>query len=581
MAGPSAAFLQALNAQLAGVPQNTLDIPADTITPAGAKYAAPPAVYNAPQSSAWVPPSDPFGAAQAPQTNASGVPNPPLDANPIPLPPTGTYGKDVPAGPPSPSAPAAPAGGGPSASPRPDVPPDVQFRSVGNVGAAPAREVATRGPTQNALLDRSFAYPMAAAADIRDRTTEQAGREQSMHEEIASHALERQAAFERQAQRRAMEMQALQADYQETIGQLSRFKLDHNRAWNNTSTLDKVGALALVMLGSIGTGNDPGKNIVLKSIMGTIEDDVERQKMSYQQGLDVAKGQQTAFSMAMQRYNSEDAAYHAALAAGQEAVASKIAGMNAQWKGVDAQNQADHIMGQLMMASDQNKAAGLKYLQPTMGSPKYKMYFRGKEAPGFYNEAKAQEKFEKYALDPDVEADKQMLGGAIQSKLQSQKSELEFQKNLAQHVVVLPNGEQIIAPTDKDKEKLQKLSTAVDNAQQLVKEAKEIRSHIGWHIDPAAIKRLNGIQSELTLAFKERGELGALSGPDMDLARGATGRITDHIAPGIDEQLDQFNSRTQAALRNYAKTIPGAPPKTSGQAPSGFVPDIPAHQGAR
>jgi hypothetical protein len=421
MAGPSPAFLAALNAGLA--PQPTLDIPADTITPQGAAYAPAPAVYNAPQSQAWQPPADPFGTSQAP-TNASGVPNPPLDSKPVPLPPTGTYGKQGTYGPPNPAAtpvgapvdqPVQPAQG--------DLPPDVQFSPVAS-GGSPAREVSTRGPKQEALMERSFEHPMLANEQIRDRSQEQALREQQMYEHEANVALERQAAFERQAARRAQELQMLQADYQQTISDLSRFKVDNNRVWNNTSTLDKIGATLLAIIGGAAAGPG-GNNIVLQSLMGTINEDVDNQKRAYEAGLDFAKGQQTAYGMAMQRFNSEDAAYHAAMAAGQEAVAMKIAGMKAQWKGTDSANQADAVAGDLLFKADQNAAAGLKYLQPTMGSTKYKMKIRGYELPDPVTGAEANRLTVEHAVKTGERADDELLKGGVQSRLQSQKAQAE------------------------------------------------------------------------------------------------------------------------------------------------------------
>lgn len=427
MAGPTPAFLAALNAGLAPGPEPTLDIPADTISPHGAKFAPPPAVYSAPQSTAWVPPSDPFGTAQTPPPpNASGVPNPPLDAKPVPLPPTGTYGMDNPRQPtsftrtdPTQEPSSTPAD---SAAAAPPMNPDVQYAPV-VTGGSPAREINTRGPQQEALLQEQYMPPIMATESVRERSVQQAAAEQAMHEEHAKQALDRQAAFERQAARRAQEMQILQADYQNTITELSRFKVDNNRVWNNTSTLDKIGALALVLLGGVGAGTSG--NIVLQSIMGNIQEDVDKQKEAYQRGLDLAKGQQSAFSMAMQRYNSEDAAYNAALAAGQEAVAAKISGMNAQWKGTDAQNHADALVGQLASSAIRTRAEGLKYLQPTGGSTKYKMFVRGQERPGYATEAGAQAVFDKYQADPAVKGDEQLLGGAIQANLQSQKSLVE------------------------------------------------------------------------------------------------------------------------------------------------------------
>lgn len=576
MAGPSVDFLTALN--------NGLDLrryapaPAAPVMMDGSNSVSAPAPVPGPSLLPPAPPGPPPDAAPPPSPvdSALGMLDlrryAPAGPPPPPPPPAGSPGVAPPSkemfGPPNPNA--QPASMPQEQQPQQDISPDVQFSPVTS-GGSPAREVSTRGPKQEALLDRSFEHPLIANEQIRDRNTEMAGREAEMYEQQAAQALERQAAFERQAQRRAQEMQMLQADYQQTIGELSRFKLDNNRVWNNTSTLDKIGATLLAIIGGVAAGPG-GNNIVLQSINGTIQEDVDNQKRAYEQGLELAKGQQSAFGMAMHRYQSEDAAYHAALAAGQEAVAAKINGMKAHWKGAQSQNEADAVAGDLLFKADQNKAAGMKYLQPTMGSTKYKMTVRGQEIPGLVSEDKAQGYTIEHAVKPGEEADKALLGGAIQGRLQSQKAQLDAQKAGKDHIVVLPNGDEIAAPTDKDAEKLRTLSMAVDNAQQLVAEAKRIRKSAGWHLDPGSIRRLEGIQSELTLAFKDRGGLGALSGPDMDLAVGATGKVANHVAPGIEAQLDQFTGRTNAALRNYVKTIKNAPPKSAGVMPGSFQP---------
>jgi hypothetical protein len=420
-------------------------------------------------------------------------------------------------------------------------------------------------------MERSFEHPMLANEQIRDRSQEQALREQQMYEHEANVALERQAAFERQAARRAQELQMLQADYQQTISDLSRFKVDNNRVWNNTSTLDKIGATLLAIIGGAAAGPG-GNNIVLQSLMGTINEDVDNQKRAYEAGLDFAKGQQTAYGMAMQRFNSEDAAYHAAMAAGQEAVAMKIAGMKAQWKGTDSANQADAVAGDLLFKADQNAAAGLKYLQPTMGSTKYKMSIRGQEVPGLVSEDKAQGYTIEHAVKPGEEADKALLKGGIDSRLQSQKATLDAQKAAKEHIVVMPNGDEVGAPDEPTAKQLRTLATAVNNANSLVNEAREIRKGSAWRVPGSnARARLETIESELTLSFKDRGGLGALSGPDMDLARGGTGQVTSQLGTA-DAKLDAFAKHTNNALRGYVKTIRGAPANSAGTMPASFRP---------
>lgn len=556
MAGPSPAFLAQLNAGLGAAPPAGTPPPDPFAAGLAQLGAAPPPVSNEP----------PLRSGDATLYSPASVGGPPIQIPGVSPPPTAE------AGPPSPGPDAGPVQAGPSGGPTTPYlqanPGDVEFAPV-QVGAQPAREVPIRGPKQNALLDRSFEHPLVAAQEIGQRSTEQAAREREMYDAQAEHYQEQEAAMMRVQARRQQELQHLRDSYLQTIDRLSTMKVDSGRVWNNASTMDKIGATLLVMLGSFGGS---GTNLPLQSVMGKINDDVENQKRAYDLGLNLAKGQQTAYAMAMDQYGSEDAAYHAAMAAGQQAVAAKIAGMGAQWKGTEAQNKAQALQGEILSAADQNRAAGLRYLQPTPGATKYQMMIRGQRVPGLVSEDKAQGYTVEHGVKPAERVDEALVKGGIDQSTEAMKLQAQNEKAQKQHAVVLPNGEILYAQNDKQAEKAQTLATAVSNANDLVQEAKRIRSGSGWMTPYSKEqKRLESIQSELTLAFKDRGGLGALSGPDMDLALSATGDITSR-SPNADAKLDSFANHTSGALRNFVKTIPGAPPKSSGVMPSGFQP---------
>jgi hypothetical protein len=539
MAGPSPAFLAQLNAGLAP-------------DPFAAGAAAAGYAPAAPQAPAAPPESALYGGAST-------------DAPPIPMP---GVPQPAPAGPPAqPASAPPPPPRGESGSPYLQANPgDVEFAPVHTPGS-PAREVPVRGPQQNALLERSFEHPLAASEAVAQRSVEQADRERSMYERQAEQFEEQQAAMMRVQARRQQELQQMRSHYMDTIDRLSNFQVDNNRLWNNSTTMDKIAALLLITMGAGGGGKE---SLTLKAMQKRIQDDVDSQKFEYETGLNYAKGQQTAYAMAMEQYGSEDAAYHAAMSAGQQAVAMKVAGMNAQWKGTDAQNKAQAIQGELLMQADQNKAAGLKYLQPTAGGTKYQMRVRGQMVPGLVSEERAQGYTVEHGVKPAERVDEALVKGGIDQTTQAMKLRADQAKAEKQHAVVLPNGETLYAQNDKQAEKAQTLSAAVSTANDLVNEAKQIRKGNAWLVPYSKDqKRLEAIQSELTLAFKDRGGLGALSGPDMDLALGATGDITSR-GQNSDAKLDSFAAHTNGALRNYVKTIPGAPPRSSGVMPGSF-----------
>jgi hypothetical protein len=538
MAGPSSAFLAQLNAGL-------------TPDPFAAGAAAAGYAPAAPQS----PPAPPESALYG------GVST---DAPPVPMPGVPQSAPPPNNSPTTPANAAPPPRRGESESPYLQANPgDVEFAPVTTPGS-PAREVPVRGPKQNALLERSFEHPLAAAEGVAQRSTEQADRERLMYERQAEQHEEQQGALMRVQARRQQELQQIRTHYMDTIDRLSNFQVDNNRLFNNASTLDQIGATALILLGAAFGGKD---SMVLKAAQKRIQDDVDNQKLSYEAGLNYAKGQQTAYAMAMDQYGSEDAAYHAALSAGQQAAAAKIAGLNAQWKGTDAQNKAQALQGEFLMAADQNKAAGLKYLQPTAGGTKYQMRVRGQMVPGLVSEERAQGYTVEHGVKPAERVDEALVKGGIEQTTEAMKLRAQAERAQKQHQVVLPDGETLSAPDEKTALQVRTISTAVLNAQQLVRTAKKIRSDASWHVSPSKKAELKNIEAELKLAFKDRGGLGALSGPDMELSEGATGKVTDHVAPGIDAQLDMFEARTNAALRNLVRTIPGAPTKSSGVMP--------------
>lgn len=544
MPGPSPGFLAQLNAGLA----------ADPFAAGAASAGIAP--HGAPNADATL-----MGGG----ASVGGAPLVIPGVQPAPAPP--------PAGPPAPpmgQPPAVPVGM-PGAGAEDDgrlgraMPNDVQFAPVHTPGA-PAREAETRGPQQKALIAGSYMPGLEAADRIEKRSGETAQHEVATYEAQAAKYLEQQSAMERVAARRQFELQQMQADYDKTIQDIGKFKVDSNRWWGQQSTLDKIGTTILVLLGGASGGLQKAESMVNERI----QKDVELQMFDYKRGLDKAKGQQNAYSMALDRYGAEDAAYHAAMASGQLAAAAKVGSLQAQWKGTNAANEADMLRANLLAGAARSASEGYKYLQPTAGGTKYKMFIRGQEVPGLVDESKAQGYSVEHGVKPAERVDETLVKGGIEATLQRQKLGAEAAKTAKAHEVVLPNGESINAPNDKEAETLRGLASAVSSAQDLVREAKDIRKGTAWRVPGSAERRrLESIQSELTLSFKDRGGLGALSGPDMDLALSATGNITSQM-PNADAKLDSFANHTTAALRNRVKTIPGAPPKTAGRMPGSF-----------
>lgn len=445
------------------------------------------------------------------------------------------------------------------------MPPDVQFMPVGG-GASPARELYMRGPQQDAALMGSFDAPAEAAGRVDFRNQVMADKLDVEYERQAADALARQEAADRVQARRQAEMQGLMSDYQDQVQKLGQMHLDDNRWWAKKTTGDKIGTILLTALGGIAAldpkGN--GRNLAYERVMQEMDNDLAAQRFDAQMQMEQGRGAQNAFAMMLDRYGSEDAAMAASRASAIDFAAAKINQLHAQYGGAESANARDELLAKLDMEKQRTIAAGFKFVPAGLQQKKYKMMIRGQEIPGLVDEKTAQTYAVEHGVKPAETVDQELVKGGIQSTIQSQKIAAEHAAKGRENAVALPNGETVFAPSSQEATTLRGLSSAVLNAQQLVSEAKAIRSDPTWLTSPTKGKRLKQISAELTLAFKDRGQLGALSGPDMDLARNATADLTS-IMPGVDDQLDSFAKTTSRALQNRVRSIPGAPANASGQ----------------
>ncbi|MCW5835537.1 MAG: hypothetical protein KIS78_24260 [Labilithrix sp.] len=403
MAGPSQAWL-------ASIDPASLDFPPDTLTPRGAQFAPPPAVYNAPPpAEPWKgddplaglgPPSVPkgagaFGGGYDPLGDREATWNPPRE-------PTSFTRED----------PAAPTPtGAPAPEPLGPLPHDVQTMQVSRGGVVPAHEAPTRGPMQEGLLMASFEPELAAADAIEARSREHAQREASVYEEQAREALGRKEALEKVATQRADEMRAMQEDFEQHIQSLGKASLDRNRLWGNASTGDKIGATVMLFLGGLFGGDD---NKVEQALNKQIDEDIAAQKFDYERGLDIARGKQTAFGMAMQRYQSEDAATAVARAAALDYTMARVNEKAAEGRGVDASNQADTLRGIVAGARLKAASEGIKYVPSSVVAPRYKQSIRGYELPGTVSEMEARQNVIKRGIEPAEKTDEILTKGGVE-----------------------------------------------------------------------------------------------------------------------------------------------------------------------
>ncbi len=388
MNGVSPAYLASLGFGLdGGVPNNT-----GFTVPGG---AAP----NASGYPALVPPPAP-----APEPAAIPIGPPPAPAAPLaqaapPPPPTAAAEPQV-----------APA--------RPPPPPDFEYQPVAAPGT-PAYEAHIRGPIQEGLIESSFEPSAEAANQIKLRSAMAAQREQDQYDIEAERVVKMQEARDVATARRDAEMRQLRMSYDSTIDDLSRKQLDPNRYWASQSTLEKIGHVALAFFGGLTGGTD---GVVSRAIQDKIDADIKTQMFDYQKGLDTAKQKQTAFAMAMDQYGNEDAAYNASVASANQAAAMRISALKANWKGVEAQNQADSLIGELLGRAQLARAEGYRFMPATGGGVRYRAAIRGQVLPGTFSEKDVQGLSTKYGAEPSIRADEEMLKGGISAATERVKA---------------------------------------------------------------------------------------------------------------------------------------------------------------
>lgn len=442
--------------------------------------------------------------------------------------------------------------------------PQFDLRPVGGGGVQTiaAHETEMRGPS---LLRAQGARNQAVedtVGRVADRNADLAAAEYGMALDQERGARAREQAAAQSLAERDEEMAQRQQDFDQSVKALSKMSVDPDRFWASRSTGQKISGLIGIALGGLG-GSNAGMNIINQAI----ERDIKAQEFAYGAARDTANAKQTAFGMAMQKYGQIDAARSMARAAALDAVIAQTQQMAALSKGTEAQNRADMALAALMDEKAQQVAQGVLFAParqvaaPRMWQDESGLLYTDAEAKGLKKELRG------YGADMG----KQQAGFLADIGKEAFKGQLAKDKDGKALAVQLPNGDRIQARTEAEAQKLSELATAVANASQLVAKAKAIRSDPTWRASPSARAALEQTQAELTFAVKDAKGLGALSGPDMDLARSGTADLFS-VSKDVDAALDSFNARTMRALQNRVGTIPGVAPSAKGEMPKSFTP---------
>lgn len=324
----------------------------------------PPTVASAPLA------ADPF-AQQAAQQGMTAVPPP----APLPVLVGNPYLAQVAAAASPPPPPASPPGAvptepapgsiGPPPPPPPAADPSAHPFLVGGGGIVPAHEVDRRGPTFIRAQNQANATTQQAIAQTEERGQQAAMAEYQMARVQAARAYAREdAAMQSEAERTA-ELAERQKDFDSTVSQLSQMRMDPDRFWASRSTAQKVSGLIGIALGGFLQGARGGSNPGLDIINQAIDRDIDAQKFAYAATHDTANAKQTAFSMAMQKYQNEDAAKAMARAAALDAVMAETAQVGALHKGTEIGNRADAALAQLQIEKMNQIGQGVAFIPAT------------------------------------------------------------------------------------------------------------------------------------------------------------------------------------------------------------------------
>ncbi len=533
--------------------------------------------------------ADVYAAMSLPPANASQMdPSADVMLTPPPPQPPGAPPELAPAGPPLPPAPIAsqpqapmmsegplmseqpPAPPPPPAGPPPAAPnvgpsePQGQaaqfpLSMAGGGGVVPAHEVDLRGPTLKAQQGVMNAAAGEAIGRNTDNSRDAAAHEyaQALNQERDARA--REAATQQSMAERDEELATRQQDFTSSVKALSKASVDPDRFWASRSTGQKIGVMISLALGGFVQGVRGGSNPGMDIINNAIERDIKAQEFAYHATRDTAAMKQTAFGLAMQKYQNVDAARSMARAASLDAVQAQFGQNAALWKDAESANRANGAMAELEGNKAQQIAQGIRFLPATATGgqfvDKYGVTYSNKDAQGVAKDFRSAEE----------ERKKQVAGIGGQLLVEGAKGEAAAQKDVRAEMVTLPNGEELRAPNAQEATKLRDISSGVNGAQQLVAEALAIRQGTAWRVrGTSANERLHQIQGELQVSTKDRAGLGALSGPDMGLVNTMIGDLTSQ-SPVANKTLESFQKHTNDALRSRVKTIPGAPTNAKGE----------------
>jgi hypothetical protein len=477
----------------------------------------------------------------------------------------------APHGPPPPPPPAEligpPADPAPVTAPEPRPQPFLHQVSGGGIVHQAAHETELRGPQLKVAQQHRNEIVQGAIGEVKDRIAEQVAGDFRIANQQEDEARARQQASENAAVQQAQEMQKRQADFDQSVKALSQMSVEPGRFWSNANVGQKLAAVISLSLGGFVAARNGGRNPGQEQINSLIDNDIKAQEFAYHAAHDTANAKQTAFSMAMDKYKNADQARAAARAASLDAAQAQMAQQAALWKGTDAANRATMATAGLEDDKTEQIRQGVAFTSPRdVGvAPQWA------DADGIhYSEQQVRDlKKEERGQEHDIrKIGAETAGALIKEGAKEDKTTAKDERALS---VKLPNGDVVKGRDAVQTRELSEAAQASHEIARLTAQAKEIRSGESFRIPGHPQRaRLEQIQKNLITNYAVMHKLGAISGPDMDLATGGTAKLFD-VGPGPEAALDSLNDTAQANIRNIVKTIPDAPGTAKGEMPKSFT----------
>lgn len=431
------------------------------------------------------------------------------------------------------------------------------IQRVANRGGTPARDVQVRSTVANQAYEQAETKAADANQDVAARNVNIANERKQLFEDEATKAGERyDAARDANAKRKA-EYETRLREFDEYNKAMPDDPIDPDRFWNSRSSSQKAaGFIAAALGGWLQGSGATAQNSAVAQLNTAIEQDVASQRASYEAKKGKLGNLQTAYGLAMQKYNDADAAEAAAKAYLLDQTKLRMEAEAAKKGTVDAVNAAQTAGAQLAEERAKRIDQGAKRVQATAGTPMYMV--AGNPIPQTAEQARAY--YEKLRLTEHQ--------GAIDITKESAKP--DNATKVTERVVNLPNGGQILAKSGDEGRKIQASVDAGQLVRRDVGEALDIRKKMGLtgrmfeKYTPGTSEsgaQLQAIKSRLTTGLNTVAAAGALDAGMQSIIGGQIDAIND-IGDKGDAQLRAIEKNINDAIDFKVQGQTGYRPKS-------------------